>query len=267
MKLPTSEKKPSSAMNENWRVYKHQSPSGKVYIGITSQAPHKRWGNGSNYRAHRYLYAAIKKYGWDNFKHEILFENLSESEAKQKEIELIASHKSNIAAFGYNLTDGGDGITGYTHTEETRRKIGEALRERFSDPAYRNKVSASRKGTNNPLYGKQLTKEHREKLSVAHLGKKRNPHTEETKAKISMANMGKKKPHIGVPRSAECMAKIVAKIQKPVLQYTKSGDFVAEYKSGAEASKATGIASQGISKACRTQRTSAGGYVWKFKNN
>lgn len=29
----------------NFIVYKHTSPSGKCYVGITSQAPECRWGN------------------------------------------------------------------------------------------------------------------------------------------------------------------------------------------------------------------------------
>lgn len=33
----------------NWIVYKHTSPSGKVYIGITNQPANKRWKNGMGY--------------------------------------------------------------------------------------------------------------------------------------------------------------------------------------------------------------------------
>ena len=35
---------------KNFIVYKHTSPNGKVYIGITKQNPKQRWGNGSGYR-------------------------------------------------------------------------------------------------------------------------------------------------------------------------------------------------------------------------
>ena len=80
--------------NENWCVYKHTSPSGKCYIGITSaKNPNLRWGVGGR----RYLYKhetrgehvkfvnAINKYGWDNIKHEILETGLTHKEAKEKE--------------------------------------------------------------------------------------------------------------------------------------------------------------------------------------
>lgn len=112
-----------------------------------------------------------------------------------------------------------------------------------------------------------LQRKQEKKLSETHKGKKMGPCSEERKKRISQANMGKKKPHKGVARSAECRKKISATHSKPVLQYTKSGDFVAEYKSGAEASKITGISAAHISKTCKAIRKSAGGYIWKFKNN
>ena len=67
-----------------WKLYLHTSPNGKKYYGITSKNnPSERWGNnGENYKRHPYFYNAIKKYGWDNFKHEIIFDDLTENEAK-----------------------------------------------------------------------------------------------------------------------------------------------------------------------------------------
>ena len=83
-------------MNSNYIVYKHTSPSNKVYIGITSQTPERRWRkDGKGYKTHIYFWNAIKKYGWNNFKHEVLFSGLTKEEAEQKEIELIAYYKSN----------------------------------------------------------------------------------------------------------------------------------------------------------------------------
>ena len=61
--------------NKKFCVYKHVSPSHKVYIGITSRKPKKRWVNGEGYSNNDYFTKAIKKYGWDNFKHEILYTN------------------------------------------------------------------------------------------------------------------------------------------------------------------------------------------------
>ncbi len=66
-------------------VYKHTSPNGKVYIGITRQNPIKRWMNGKGYAHNTHFYNAILKYGWSNFRHEILFTGLTREDACQKE--------------------------------------------------------------------------------------------------------------------------------------------------------------------------------------
>lgn len=56
---------------------------------------------------------------------------------------------------------------------------------------------------------------------------------------------------------------------KVVCQFTKSGDFVAEYPSIAEAARSTGINKSAISACCwgRPHTKSAGGYVWKYKDD
>ena len=102
-------------------VYKHTSPNGKVYIGITSQKPNRRFRDGKGYYNNKHFYNAIKKYGWDNFSHEVLFDNLTEEEAKLMEQFYIALYDS--FKNGYNRTLGGEGLLGYTPTEETRIKL------------------------------------------------------------------------------------------------------------------------------------------------
>lgn len=96
-------------MKDKYYVYCHTNKTnGKKYVGITSkQKPEYRWAKGEGYKTQFVFYRAIQKYGWDGFEHEILFENLSENEAKNKEIELIQQFNSKIPN-GYNVTDGGD---------------------------------------------------------------------------------------------------------------------------------------------------------------
>ena len=62
--------------NRKYCVYVHTTPSGKRYVGLTSFSPEKRWRNGGNYRSSKYFYNAIKKYGWDNIKHEVVASEL-----------------------------------------------------------------------------------------------------------------------------------------------------------------------------------------------
>jgi group I intron endonuclease len=123
----------------NYIVYMHISPSQKKYIGITCTSTSKRWKNGKGYKDSVLFYNAIKKYGWENIEHLILHTNLSSTEAKEKEKELIKSFKTNDRKYGYNLTAGGDGAEGYRHSEETRKLM--------------SKNHADFKGEKNPMYG------------------------------------------------------------------------------------------------------------------
>ena len=95
-------------MGDTYCVYKHtNSINGKVYIGITMNQPEIRWGrNGSGYSRQQFGHA-ISKYGWENFSHEILYKNLSQEQAFQKEIELISLYDSTNPQKGYNLAKGG----------------------------------------------------------------------------------------------------------------------------------------------------------------
>ena len=92
----------------NYTLYKHTSPSNKVYIGITKLDVKLRWRNGTGYQLQPRFYNAIKKYGWDNFSHEIIFRNLTEDEAKLLEQMYIALYESNDPKKGYNISEGGN---------------------------------------------------------------------------------------------------------------------------------------------------------------
>ena len=90
----------------NYNIYKHTFPDGKIYIGVSTN-PLKRWSNGHGYYFNEELDKAIKDVGWENIKHEILFDRLSKEEAEQKEIELISFYNSNNKNKGFNKSKGG----------------------------------------------------------------------------------------------------------------------------------------------------------------
>jgi hypothetical protein len=115
---------------KKWYVYIHINKiNNKKYIGISSEIdPNKRWKNGYGYRQQMF-FKAIQKYGWDNFEHKILFNNLTKKEAKIKEKELIAKYKTNNSLYGYNRTEGGDDIP--EKTPELLAKISNSLKEYY----------------------------------------------------------------------------------------------------------------------------------------
>lgn len=78
----------SDSAARNWCIYMHTFPDGKKYIGITKRDPEKRWLGGNGYTTD-IMKEYIKKYGWENVKHDILLMGLTEEEARAKEKELI----------------------------------------------------------------------------------------------------------------------------------------------------------------------------------
>lgn len=128
----------------NFCVYKHTSPSGKVYIGITCQKIEKRWKNGKGYELCTAFNRAIKKYGWENIKHEIVYRNLDKEKALEIEQRLIAEFDSTNPKHGYNLTSGGEH---YEANEESLKRNSESHKRSFKEhPEYREHLSKIQKG-------------------------------------------------------------------------------------------------------------------------
>ena len=150
----------------NCTVYKHTTPSGKVYIGITSKPVNDRWLNGRGYVRNDHFWRAIKKYGWANINHEILETALSREEAANAEKRYIKEFRSNEPQYGYNMTDGGE--KGARHTEQSRKKlsaskmgksynVGVPFTEERKKHLSENHADVS--GENNPMYGKRKPQE------------------------------------------------------------------------------------------------------------
>lgn len=202
-------------------VYCHLNKiNNKAYIGITKQDVKVRWGaHGSHYGKNTHFGRAIQKYGWDNFEHIILFENLTKKEACKKEIWLIALFGTQNPELGYNISPGGDlGWTGCHLSDETKQKISESHKglhageknpmygvspkERMDEETYnrwKEKVIAyntsdeSRQNRREKNIGKKYSAEINAKK-----GKQGSDHpmygkhhTEETKRKISESNIGR----------------------------------------------------------------------------
>lgn len=136
-----------------YTVYCHTNKiNGKKYVGVTKQKLRLRWANGLGYRSQPRFFDAIKKHGWEEFTHEVLFTELTKEAGQKKEIELIAKWKLQDINFGYNAAAGGDGPTGY------RFKRSESEKQWLSQI---NK-------------GKKLSEITKKKLSEAHKGKKQS---------------------------------------------------------------------------------------------
>ncbi|MBQ3996665.1 MAG: HNH endonuclease [Bacteroidales bacterium] len=98
-------------------------------------------------------------------------------------------------------------------------------------------------------------------------------HSEETKRKISVAaskRVGNLNPFYG-KRHSEETRKIISMFRSesgiPVVQMSKGGEFIREWKSAAFAARELGISSaSSISECCRGKRKTIGGFKWKYKD-
>lgn len=155
-------------MEKKYVVYIHQFPNKKVYVGISNDYK-RRWKNGFGYKRAPRIYNAIKKYGWDNIKHQIVYKDISKEIACELEVKLIKLYNSNNKKFGYNLTSGGE--VSYTRNEEQIDK----LRERSKGNKYsqyrivseetRKRMSASAKKRFSEKQKKNLIELHNKKVN------------------------------------------------------------------------------------------------------
>ena len=148
------------SLRDTYRIYKHTSPNGKIYIGVTREENlNRRWQNGKGYESCPLFWNAIQKYSWDNFIHEVIEEDVPIEQINERESYWIAYYKSNNRKFGYNIEEGGHAYR--TFSDETRKKISEALKGRPKTPEHREKLRQAN-------LGKKLPKERAEKAARGH---------------------------------------------------------------------------------------------------
>jgi group I intron endonuclease len=194
-----------------WCIYQITNKvNGKRYIGqhkyCNEENPlYDYWGSG------KIIKLAIKKYGKKNFEKNVLYQRIKSLEtANSMEIWAIEKYKPE-----YNIAKGGGGPTGcepinkgvkgiFHHSEEARRKISEANKQRIVTEETKKKMSEIMKGrtpSKNTIeavkkanigrhhQGAVWTEEQRKAQSERIKGKH---HSEETKKKMSEAMKGRK---------------------------------------------------------------------------
>ncbi len=184
-------------MADVFTVYCHTSPSGKRYVGFTSRGADLRWRahvsdarKGSQFAFHR----AIRKYGAENFTHEVL--EAMTTEAGAKHAERLWIRELDSYASGYNATFGGDGVLGSVRSSEQRARL-----------------SAAKRGSTPWNKGRKCTPEECAKNAASHRGQK---HSDATKNKMSAAHRASEKTaahnraKIGKNASAETRSRMSA---------------------------------------------------------
>lgn len=245
-------------------VYKHTSRDGKVYIGITRQNPSKRWKRGLGYEDNGRFFNAIKKYGWDSFSHEILYDSLTAKEATEIEKKLIQEYKSYDRRFGYNLTFGGEENN---PTNETKEKISESVKNVWASDEY--KTNTSKKMT-----GVKRSESAKKAISIAQ--KKRFERIEE-RQRISERQKGTKRSEAAKKRTSETLKKYYSspenlekmretqkKSMESIRKRVRCIDTGEVFESAQKAAQAKNICHQNISAVCKGRRKKAAGFRWEY---
>jgi len=194
--------------------------NGKIYIGQTKNFK-------SRLRCHKYhtkfnkknnpFYAALRKYGWDNFSINVLEE--CDIELLNEKEEYWIKEKDCIYPNGYNIMKGGNQ---YEMSEDTKKKISETRKGiKFSS----NHIENLRKSH----LGKTLTEEQKSKISEKNKGK---IHSEETKKKLRYSNPNRKE----------------------VGRFNSEGSLICKYESIKEAAKILECNVGHLSECCRGKR-------------
>jgi len=170
-------------------IYMFDGGPGRQYIGQTvdlkaRQSVHR---NHAKLGVDTALYRAVNKHGWAAFPLRILaYGWWTDEQANAAESGYIAYHNTYLN--GLNETRGGDGVTGYKHSEEALKKI-----------------HASSAGENNPRFGVSPSQETRDRIAAGNRGKTLSA---ETKAKMSDAKCGEKNYMFGKSHTVESRAKM-----------------------------------------------------------
>lgn len=222
----------------NGIIYKYTSPSGKSYIGQTTnqRLRRKKWFNMSSpYTSPDWrskIDRARLKYGPNSFTYTILFQKEYVSRRAAK-IELNTLETYYIGLYnsyrvGYNSTIGGDSASGpKKHSEDTRLKM------RLS------------------RLGKKMSESSKAKLSAALTGIQRS---EEFKRKVKISHQGQK-------RTRESIEKQIIAQYKKVAMLDLNGGIIKIFNSVNSAAKYVERTAGSISLACRRGTISAG-YKW-----
>jgi group I intron endonuclease len=170
--------------------------NGKIYVGKRKIEYNKNSYLGSG----KYFRRAVKKYGKEKFKKEII-EVCHPNVVNNREIFWIKELKATELNIGYNLDKGGTGGNKVVWTEEKRKELSDIIK--LNPPLLGKKhsketielMSSLKKGVRNPMYGRSLSEEKRRALSERHMGSN-NPffnksHSKETIAKIIAGNLGR----------------------------------------------------------------------------
>lgn len=263
--------------NNQYIVYKHTNlNNNKIYIGITKYGnnPNIRWRNGMGYETNKKFFEDILKYGWNNFNHEILEQNLTEIEAIQKERYYIKLYNS--VETGYNNSSGGsipsieaakaisNALTGIKRDKKSIEKQMRTKHERYGSGRGQNYFGSQAKKvkcneTGDVFATIEEAKRWCGSVKVGECCRGLRAHAGRHPITNQQLSWSFALPEDIVTIQCEEYLHPKKKIQQ--VQCVETGKI---YSNASEASRDTGIATCNILRVCKGERKSAGKLHWIF---
>lgn len=256
-------------------IYRYESPSGKYYIGQTidekrRKVTHKRLASKGVTLP---FYKAIRKYGFENFEYVVLFTIQSKSRERVK-VALNALEKYYISKYRrggkllYNVTDGGDGIIGDKVTDKIIAYWKGKSEQEMKD--WSNKISFSK---SKPVLQFNLDGTFVKEYANIYRSQIKNPQEVMRCVRGEICTSGgyiwkyKKDCENLLTRSGNLRKQYInlsksGPPKKPILQYSKNGEFIQEW---ASASDVQFVKRKAIVECLSGRNKTAGGFIWKYK--
>jgi len=235
----------------------------KIYVGsavdIVSRWVTHKHGLINNFHHSKKLQNSYNKHGIENFIFEIIEECPREMLIEREQYWLDALKSVDD---GYNVCPKAGSSLGRKHSDNTKKKIGLKSKGRIHSRERNKKISEANKGRlvgiKNPMYGKKVSEETKQKISLSISGNK-NPfygkkHSEETKNKLSKicGKKGRDNPRY---------------LPTPIIQYDMEGNIVKEWFDLISIKEDGNFNYKTVSRACRKIIKKYKNYIWEFKNN
>lgn len=182
-------------MSDNsYYIYQHRKKdtSEIFYVGKGKKSRHLSESN-----RNKHWHNIVKKHG---FYSEIIFNNLDEELALLIEKEVIDLYRK-IQYKLCNVTDGGEGVSGLKHTNNSKKIMSDKAFGRLLSETAKQKISDYWKGKKRGAF----TEEHKLKISEKRKIQKMKCVDEKTRNKISLANKGKKRTSEQKEKISEAM--------------------------------------------------------------
>jgi group I intron endonuclease len=255
-------------------IYKiTNTTNNKCYIGETIQVPEKRWKDHKNAIKRgggcSALKAAFKKYGVNNFTFKVLIICFDEDRLIYEK-QYIQKYNSQVPN-GYNILAGGqEGMLGFKHSEETKKKIGEISKNKSEEVRERaRQVAILFNKTHNIAELQRKSEKWQKALKEGRIGgggykNKSKEQIQEVKNKIR-EGVNRYFQNNGSPINREKHSQIMTKINgRKVNQYNKDKVFIASYDSIKIASNKSGVDCKNIQSNTSGRSKTAGGYIWEY---